>query len=275
MCNHIFLFSVDLEDVRLSVPGGEKYAARVPQMVDLYLAFLRKHNACCTFFIVGNQLEKYPDLIKKMAAQGHEIAFHTYSHTPLAELGPKGFEKEIIQFLDAAGALGITAIEGFRAPIFSLTEDTSWAYPILKKYGFTYSSSVLPAPNPLFGWKDFGHETKNIGGIIEMPMTLHNIFPIPLAGGVYFRVIPFFLLKRSIKKVFASYKPLQSYFHPYDIDHNQERFMHPGINNSKIFNYLMYFNRKNLFIKLEKIMALNATIMPYNTYIRKYGKEQQ
>ena len=267
LASNIFLFSIDLEDVRNLLPDGKLYRERVPQMTGQYLAFLKKHQARCTFFVVGDQLRAYPDLIKQIIENGHEIACHTDTHLPLNKLNAQLFRADMDSFLKSAHKLGIGNITGFRAPIFSLTEQTAWAYSVLKEFGFTYSSSVLPAKNPLYGWEDFGPGFKLIDGILEMPITLHPLFKTPLAGGVYLRMFPFFMLKSPIKNLTQKAIPLQSYLHPYDIDCDQERFMHPGINNSKVYNYLMYYNRSSVFTKLERIMNLGLTIIPYNEYL--------
>jgi polysaccharide deacetylase family protein (PEP-CTERM system associated) len=261
--NNIFLFSIDLEDVRRLMPNMDMFAERVPQMIHQYLKFLKSHNAQCTFFTVGDQLRAYPDLIRNIIDNGHEIACHTNTHIPLTQQTPTSFENDIEQFLESAYQLGVRNIIGFRAPVFSLTENTKWAYPILKKFGFTYSSSVLPAKNPLYGWEEFGNDFKLVDDIFEMPITVHPLLKVPLAGGVYFRVIPFFILKNAIKNLFRQGLPLQNYLHPYDIDIDQERFMHPGIKNNKLFNYLMYKNRDTVFQKIEKIMDMGVSIMPY------------
>lgn len=236
-------------------------------MVERYLGFLKKHDARCTFFVVGDQLRAYPGLIKRLLDDGHEIACHTDTHKPLTSLTAETFRDDLDSFMNAAHALGIHNIAGFRAPVFSITKDSAWAYGILKEFGFTYSSSVLAANNPLFGWKEFGTGFKKIDGIIEMPITLHPRLNFPLAGGVYFRMLPFFIIRPYIIRLFNKRLPLQSYLHPYDIDYEQERFMHPGINNSGLYNYLMYYNRRSVFKKLEQVMSLQAAIIPYLDYI--------
>jgi len=263
----IFLFSVDLEDVRNLLPNGQQYKAKVPELAQQYLNFLKKHDAHCTFFTVGDQLRAYPDLIKKIIDEGHEIACHTDTHKPLTGMTPDNFRMDIENFMQSAKKININNISGFRAPIFSLTQNCIWAYDILKEFGITYSSSVLPAKNPLYGWPRFGTAFKKVGDVLELPITIHPKLNIPLAGGVYFRILPFLLLKPEIKKLLQQGIPLQNYIHPYDIDTTQEHFMHPGINNSKLYNFLMYYNRQSVFKKLEKIMNMQVTIIPYREYV--------
>lgn len=269
--NNLFLFSIDLEDVRMRIPSGEKYRERVPQMTEKYLQFLSTIKSKATFFIVGEVAEKYPSLIKMISDEGHEIACHSCKHITLDKQTKEEFKDDLQKNLDALYTAGAKEIIGYRAPTFSLTEKTKWAYEILSEMNFQYSSSVLPAKNPLYGWENFGNEIKKINNSVwEIPVSLSqsNFLKVPFGGGVYFRVLPYFWIKKQFKKYFSEGKPVLSYFHPYDIDSEQEHFMHPGINENKIFNFLMYYNRSSVFEKLEKLSSLNFTIVPYRNYLQ-------
>src|SRR5215475_331845 len=161
----VFLFSIDLEDVRFRIPGGKQYAERVPAMIERYLAFLEQHRMQATFFTVGDVAEKYPELIRRIVDLGHEIACHSHTHTTLDRHTPASFREDLLRNVEALTKAGATNIKGFRAPTFSLTEQTMWAYAILKALGFVYSSSVLPASNPLFGWEPFGTAPNQMDGV--------------------------------------------------------------------------------------------------------------
>lgn len=269
----IYLFSIDLEDVRLWMPDGEKYKERVPANTHAYMNWLNKHNFKCTFFTVGEVAEKYPALIKEIIAEGHEIACHTNKHIPLDKQTPEEFKKDLelnIQHLANAGAKDIV---GFRAPIFSLTDKTKWAHDVLTDLGFTYSSSVLPAKSPLYGWPEFGQAPKKINQqLTEIPMTVGKVGPLttPYGGGVYFRVFPQFITMAKAKKHITANNPMLGYFHPYDVDTEQEHFMHPGINNSKLYNYLMYMNRSKVFDRMDTLIDKGFTICTYKKYIADY-----
>lgn len=269
-----YLFSIDLEDVRFGLAHGEQYEARVPKNTQRYLDWMDKYGFRCTFFIVGNIAAAYPTLVKEIYDRGHEIACHTLSHIPLDKRTPESFQKDIEENLALLYKCGIPKehIKGFRAPIFSLTEKTEWAYEVLKKLGFTYSSSVLPAKNPLYGWENFGQKHRVMdSGILEIPMSLEKFGPlnIPYAGGTYFRMLPHFLIKNKLKKQRKKDTAILGYFHPYDIDTEQERFMMPGINNSKIYNWLMYYNRSQVFKRLDAMIDSGFEIITYREYIHK------
>lgn len=271
MTKKIFLFSIDLEDVRDGVPNGEFFKERVIPNTLKYLEWLNTHNSKCTFFVLGTVAIKYPDLIKEIIHAGHEIACHTFNHIPLDKQTEDSFKEDIDKNINALIKCGAKNISGFRAPIFSLTQDTSWAYPILQNAGISYSSSVLPAKNPLYGWPDFGSSPKKITNkLIEIPITVNKFGPLtlPFAGGVYFRCLPFSFIKHSFQKAFNENNTVLSYFHPYDIDTEQEKFMHGGINNSKFYNFLMYYNRKNIIKRLDAILDLDLEIKTYAEYLK-------
>jgi len=269
--SNVFLFSVDLEDIRFLMEDGRERPERVAANVHAYLEWLKGHGFRCTFFVVGDVAEAYPFLIREIFEKGHEIACHGYRHIPLDQQTPDQFRSLLTANRNALTRAGAKNIQGFRAPIFSLTEKTAWAYAVLKDLGFTYSSSVLPAKNPFYGWPEFGPCPKMINGIFEIPMTVRRFGPyrVPAAGGVYFRVLPAFFIRRSSHKFLGADRPLIGYFHPYDIDTEQERFMHPEINDSRFYNYLMYYNRKNVFKRLDAIIKRGFTICPYAEYIRR------
>jgi peptidoglycan-N-acetylglucosamine deacetylase len=265
----MFLFSIDLEDVRFRVPGGEQYAERVLAMTERYLVFLEQHRMQATFFTVGDVAEKYPELIRRIVDLGHEIACHSHTHTTLDRHTPASFREDLLRNIEALTKAGATNIKGFRAPTFSLTEQTAWAYEVLKEQSFVYSSSVLPAHNPLFGWEAFGAAPKQMNGVWEIPMSIYRSWTMspPVGGGVYFRVLPFGWVKRGFCYHFSRHEPVLGYFHPYDIDTEQERFMHPEINESRLYNFLLFYNRKSTIPRLEKILTSGVTIVPYIDYV--------
>ena len=251
------------------VPNGMAYREAVPDMTGRYLEFLDTHGSRTTFFVMGKVALQYPDLIREIQHRGHEVACHSHAHVPLEKLGEDGFRKDLEQNLQALAKAGVDRPSGYRAPTFSLTSETQWAYPILRECGILYSSSVLPASNPLYGWPGFGFTPRMISGVMEIPVTLSEspLLRVPFAGGIYLRVLPSFLTRMWCRQSLRSNLPVVSYLHPYDIDHAQERFMHPGLNGSHFYNWLMYVNRKSVFAKLDAILDLGYCIRPYREYV--------
>lgn len=259
------LLGIDLEDVRDWVKDGYSYREAVPENTRRYLDNFAEWGIKATFFIVGEVARRYPWLIAEITAAGHEIACHGNKHLQLDKLSPQSFRNDLRDNVLALQDAGGKAIHGFRAPTFSLTEKTAWAHDVLAELGFTYSSSVLPARNPLYGWPEFGAKAKELyKGFWELPITLQNISGLstPVAGGVYFRVLPFLLTKWAISRTIKAGQPVLSYFHPYDIDMQQERFMHPDLGDKRYLNMLMYIGRDKLLNRLETLRGL----FPFLTY---------
>ena len=269
----LYLFSIDLEDVRFAMPDGGKYRERVPDMTRRFLAWLAERGAKTTFFVVGDVAEAYPGLIAEIAAAGHEIGCHSYRHVHVHEQTPAEFRKDVEACLAALRRAGAAEVRGYRAPVFTLTEKTAWAYPILRDLGFTYSSSVLPAKNPFWSWPEFGPRPKKMDGILEIPMTVARFGPyvVPPAGGVYLRALPLWFIKRTARTLPRPELPLLGYCHPYDIDTGQERFMHPDIDDSRFYNFLMYHNRKKVFPRLEAVLTQGFRMIPYREFAATLG----
>jgi polysaccharide deacetylase family protein (PEP-CTERM system associated) len=266
----IFLFSVDLEDVRFAMPDGLRYEGHVPAMARRYLDWLKAKGFFSTFFVVGDVAEAYPELIREIAAAGHEIACHSSRHIPVERLTREEFKTDIEANLEALRRAGVASVAGFRAPMFTLTAATSWAYGVLRDLGFRYSSSVLPAKNPFACWPEFGRLPKRVDGLWELPMTVARFGPltVPFAGGVYLRTIPRFLIMRAVANNRRAGRPLLGYAHPYDIDTRQERFMHPDIDDSRFYNFLMYHNKRNVFRRLDAIIAKGFRLMRYSEFVQ-------
>jgi polysaccharide deacetylase family protein (PEP-CTERM system associated) len=265
----IYLFSIDLEDVRFQMADGRRYPERVPVNARRYLAWLKARDFRCTFFAAGDVAEAYPDLIREILGEGHEVGCHTSRHVPLDRRTPGEFRDDLAANMDTLRRAGAKEIRGFRAPIFSLTAATAWAYPVLRELGFSYSSSVLPAKNPFYGWPGFGPGPKYMEGIWELPMSVARFGPyvVPPAGGVYFRVLPRPFVLRAAAKRRGEGRPLLGYCHPYDIDTEQERFMHPDIDDSRFYNFLMYYNRGAVFSRLEAVLKKGFRIVTYAEYV--------
>jgi polysaccharide deacetylase family protein (PEP-CTERM system associated) len=269
MRNGIFLFSVDVEDIRFAMKDGRLYRERVPATTKRYLEWLKARDSICTFFITGDVAEAYPELVREIAAAGHEIGCHSFRHTPVDAQSPDGFRQDVEANIAALQKAGAANIRGFRAPMFSLTSQTLWAYDTLAGLGFAYSSSVWPAKNPFWGWPEFGPDPKRIGAVWEIPMTIARVATVPVspAGGVFLRALPYVFIRRSVQKCTKTGRPLLGYGHPYDIDTEQERFMHPDIKDSRFYNFLMYYNRRSVFRRLDRILKAGLKILTYSEYV--------
>lgn len=263
-----YLFSVDLEDVRDMIPNGMQYKEAVVSNTRKYLNWLQQHQFKATFFVVGRTALAFPALIKEIADSGHEIALHSHNHTHVTKLSPDAFKADIAENINAIQKAGVATVKGFRAPTFSIVEQSKWAYKILKEAGIEYSSSVIPNKNPLFGWQSFGGE-QWVDGVYEIPMNIGSApLGVPFGGGVYFRVLPGFITRPLFAKAAKENRPVLGYFHPYDVDTEQEHFMHPHLNDSKLLNELMYINRSKVFTRLNKVISMGFSVLRYDEYYK-------
>ena len=265
-----FLFSVDLEDVRTMIPDGTRYAERVPGQVARYAELLARHGARCTFFTVGDVARRYPSLVRDLAAAGHEIACHGSDHVPLDRLDRAAFRADLERNLEDLAAAGAGPVTGFRAPVHSLTPRTAWAWEVLAEVGLRYSSSVLPARHPLHGWPGFARgATRTDAGVWELPLTLAGLpgLDVPFAGGVYLRVLPFALVRACFARELARGRPVVGYAHPFDIDTGQERFVHPELRGRRLYHRLMYWNRRGMLGRIERLIARGARVLRYGEHV--------
>jgi len=269
------LFSIDLEDVREDAPVGGHFEERVRVNTDRYLEWLAARGITCTFFVVGKVAQQHAALVRDILSAGHEVACHSNLHRSLDELDPDVFIEDTRSNLEHLAAAGATDVRGYRAPRFSMTAETSWAHEALAELGFEYSSSVLPARNPLFGWPEFGQPARLTGaGVLELPITVSRFGPVtmPPLGGVYLRLLPGMALRRAARRA-ASASPdgwVLSYLHPYDIDEEQERWAHVSLNGSRLMNRLMYYNRRSVFPKLDRLLGMGFTVTTYREAARRW-----
>lgn len=262
----LYLFSLDVEDPRLALPGGEAMPARVPAMVDAYLEFLARDGSRGTFFIVGEVARRHPEVVAGIAAAGHEIGCHSDAHIPLDRQDKDGFREDLQRNLDALAAAGAGEVTGYRSPCFSLTSETRWAYDVLAGLGFRYSSSVLPARSPLHGWPGFGPDPRIVKGVVELPVSLLplRLLPVPI-GGVYFRVLPRPLLRWALGRRRKLGEAVLSYHHPYDIDSKQV-YTHAEFRRLSPYDLLMRANRGAVLPRLEMARSMGFAIAPYGPY---------
>lgn len=217
-------FTLDLEDHR----PDERAELRFPSLTARLLDDLDDLGVRATVFVVGELAERVPALVAEIAQRGHEVGLHGWRHEPLPTRTPGQLRHEVHRgralLEDVTGA----AVVGFRAPTFSLVPDSAWATDVLADEGFTYSSSVLPARNPLFGWP--GAPTGPFrwpSGLVEVPCPVAGVGPaaVPTLGGVYLRVLPWGVVRRTRNRPST---PLPwIYAHPYDFDPDEPFWVVP------------------------------------------------
>ncbi|MEX1007241.1 MAG: polysaccharide deacetylase family protein [Acidimicrobiia bacterium] len=249
-------FTLDLEDHRPS----DAAEVRFPHITRRVLDFLDTRGVRGTFFVVGEIAEQHPELVRDVAARGHELALHGWRHVPLTELDNAEFRSGAARGKALLQELGGRPVTGFRAPVFSLVPESRWAVDVLADLGFTYSSSVLPAKSPLFGdptlpvtpftWPN---------GVVELPCPVARIGPIglPYLGGVYLRAIPT-MASRAVAATFGRGHALWVYCHPYDFDPAEPYWVVPEA--GRFGSRLLWYNRKRMFAKVDAVLRGRAAL---------------
>ena len=202
----------------------ERIPGRVVANVGRLLALLAEHGTHATFFVLGWVADRHPELVREIAAAGHEVGSHGHAHQLVDRQGPEEFAADLARSLAAIGrALGQPgALLGYRAPGFSLTARTLWALDILRAQGIRYDSSLQPMltrrGNGAYGASRFA--TRLDAGLWEFPVSTVRLagWNCPVAGGAYFRLLPLWVTRRAIDRINAEGRPAVVYLHPWEMD---------------------------------------------------------
>ncbi len=233
----------------------EQRECRVERNVDRILALLDEHDTEATFFTLGWVAERYPQLVRRIAEQGHEIASHGYGHQRASDLSPAEFRADIEHAKAVLEDLSGSEVAGYRAPSFSIGPGNLWALEALARAGHRYSSSIYPIRHDHYGMPDaprFAHQAAD--GLIEVPITTLRLFNrnLPSSGGGYFRLLPYALSRWMLRQVnSADGESAVFYFHPWEIDPDQPRIA--GIDRKTRFRH--YVNIHRMERRLQSLLG--------------------
>jgi polysaccharide deacetylase family protein (PEP-CTERM system associated) len=211
--------------------AGRSFESRVEASMERLAGLMRAHQARATLFVLGEVAAAHPALIRRMAADQHEIACHGHAHDDVSSLGPGGFRADIrrakAQIEDVVGQ----SVIGYRAPNFSIGPSQSWAYEILAEEGFHYDSSVHPIHHDRYGQPEaprFPYEIWRSGplSLTEFPVGTVRLFGVnlPVGGGGFFRLLPYELVRSGIRRInLREHQPVMFYLHPWELDPGQPR----------------------------------------------------
>lgn len=185
-----------------------------------------------TFFVLGWVAEREPQLVRDIAAAGHEIASHGYSHQLIYRQTPELFRDETRRSKEILESIVQKPVEGYRAASYSITTKSLWALDILAELGFKWDSSIFPVYHDNYGIPDtptepYTIQTQNGQTLTEFPITSAKAFglSIPAAGGGYFRQFPYPLFRYLFRKASGNDQmPKIFYLHPWEVDPDQPRF---------------------------------------------------
>jgi polysaccharide deacetylase family protein (PEP-CTERM system associated) len=205
----------------------DEMPCRVERNLDRLMALLDDKGAHATFFTLGWVAERYPQLIRRIVDSGHELASHGYGHLRASEQSRADFGQDIRRAKTILEDLGGVAVQGYRAPSFSIGAGNPWAFDVIAESGYRYSSSVYPVRHDHYGMPDaprFPYEAR--AGLIEIPVTTTRVLGrnLPAGGGGYFRLAPYAVSRWAIRRVNrVDQRPAIFYFHPWEIDPHQPR----------------------------------------------------
>ncbi|HEV8109047.1 MAG TPA: XrtA system polysaccharide deacetylase [Burkholderiales bacterium] len=233
--------SVDVEDyfqvsaLAPHIPRADwdRIPCRVERNVDTILSLFAESGARATFFTLGWIAERYPELVRRIVAEGHELASHGYGHLRIHEQTPADFAQDIGRAKALLEDLSGTPVKGYRAPSFSIGPRTLWAFECIAQAGYRYSSSVYPVRHDLYGMPDaprFPYRPR--ADLLEIPVTTAAVLNrnLPAGGGGYFRLLPYAASRALIRRVNqVDRRSAIFYFHPWEIDPAQPRVQGAGV----------------------------------------------
>ncbi len=256
-------FTVDVEEyfqvVALApwapMDRWEGFESRVERAVDALLERMVACGARGTFFTVGWVAERHPDLVRRIATAGHELASHTYDHVRITHQTPEAFRRSVRRTKAILEDLTGTPVLGFRAPSFSIVRGTEWALDILLEEGHRYDSSLFPVRRAGYGY-DGGTRhphwlERPAGRLAEFPPATLQVLgrTLPAAGGAYFRLLPYGLVRAALRGAARRGEPGTFYIHPWEWDPGQPRLDVPLLTRVR-----HYGGQAGVMARLERLL---------------------
>jgi polysaccharide deacetylase family protein (PEP-CTERM system associated) len=262
--------SIDVEDY-FQVSAFEKVSPpetwnrrelRVERNTEKVLGILAEFSVKGTFFVLGWVAERCPELVKKIAAEGHEVASHGYGHQRVPNQGRGEFRQDVRRSKAILEALTGREVIGYRAPSYSISKETFWAFDELHEAGYRYDSSIFPIRHDFYGipeWPRFaGYAVKvregnwtaaaavegRAAALFEVPITTLRFAGrnLPVAGGGYFRLFPYAFTRWGLSRINKKEnKPFVFYLHPWELDPEQPRMR--GISAKSRFRHYLSLDK--------------------------------
>ena len=250
-------FQVDALSSAISRSDWEAWPRRVEANTDRLLRLFAEYDTPATFFVLGWIAERHPEMVRRIHAAGHEIASHGYSHQRVYRQEPSVFKAEAAASKELLEDITGEAVTGYRAASYSITPASRWALDALAELGYTWDSSLFPIRHDVYGMPgtprqpyrlttDEGHE------LIEFPLSTTRLLgqTIPIAGGGYFRLFPFWFSRWALGACNQRNQPFIFYLHPWEVDPEQPRV--PGVGWKSHFRH--YNNLQRTYPRLERLL---------------------
>ena len=247
-------FQVSAFDPIIPRADWDNLPRRVERNIDIILEMLDARGASATFFTLGWIAERHPEMVKRIARAGHEVASHGSSHFRASGQSPEAFALDVANSKRLLEDLTGEEVKGYRAPSFSIGSGNLWALDVLGEAGFRYSSSIYPVRHDHYGMPDAPRFAFRRGDIVELPATTARLFNrnFPAAGGGYFRLLPYAVSRWMMNRVNrVDGASCIFYFHPWEIDPGQPE--QDGVDFKTRFRH--YTNLSKMEGKIRKLLA--------------------
>jgi polysaccharide deacetylase family protein (PEP-CTERM system associated) len=257
--------SVDVEDYfHVSVFDGivprsawESMESRVRPNTERLLDIFDEFDIRSTFFVLGWVGERHPDLVLEIARRGHEVASHGYAHRLVYDQTRTAFRDDVKRAKAILEDAGGRTVLGYRAPSYSITPRSLWALDVLIEEGYQYDSSIFPIRHDRYGIPVSGRVPYRVdrpaGTLIEVPgsTTRAGSLNLPVAGGGYFRILPYWWTRWGISRVNElEHRPAVFYLHPWEIDPDQ-----PRLKTGRLGRFRHYRNLAETEARLRQLLT--------------------
>ncbi|REL24736.1 DUF3473 domain-containing protein [Rhodohalobacter sp. SW132] len=263
-------FTVDVED-GISIAMRDAFSVESPQtdrvvhLTEKILELLSRRGVKGTFFVLGVVAEEFPELVKRIASENHELGVHGYDHLQFFRMTRDEAFQELNSAKKRIEDISGKAVYGHRAPAFSITPETKWGLDVIAETGFEYDSSIMPISGIRYGWPGFSEtickiKTPEGYDLTEVPMSVVKLpgRKIPACGGGYLRLFPEWITKKAFDLIIKE-RPAIVYIHPYELD--TERYPEYYFDELKKSGFLrrnkmksMWINRKSVYPKLSSLL---------------------
>jgi len=236
------------------------YPCIAPDATRRLLEMLARHDVKATFFVLGWLAKQYPELVREIAAGGHEVACHGFGHQRVTEMAPAAFRLDVRHARTLLEDLIGAPVVGYRAPSFSILPETAWAIDVLVEEGFAYDSSLYPGRTVPVGFLGADRLPVRIqraaGSLVELPLTYLEVAgrKLPFSGGGHFRLYPWPVIRAGLRSINQKLGvPFTVFFHPWEIVPDQPRIAAGPSERFRHYVGLRTFERK-----IERMLSMFA-----------------
>lgn len=237
---HVSAFSASIDQNR-----WDDHELRVEANTSRLLDLFDSQGIKATFFVLGWVAERRPEIVEQISSRGHEVACHGYSHQLVYNQTPEVFREETIRSKQILEDIIAAPVRGYRAASYSITEKSLWALDVLAEAGFDYDSSIFPVHHDRYGIPDAPENPHRLttpkgASLVEFPLSTAHLlkYRLPIAGGGYFRLYPYWLTRMGLSQVNRRGLPFIFYLHPWEVDPDQPRIEAGWLSRFRHYNNL-------------------------------------